>query len=125
MGCSWSLYIAQSANRTRLNPQPSVRHSVEMTDRGPPLVVNKQGQNAQINHYLYVDNIGINSDQFSQVHVALDESKQDFVRDRLLLHEISKRILVEPLVLSSTSNSCGLSLPWNGSVAFAKGSDAF
>ena len=54
-----------------------------MTDRGPPLVLSKWGQNAQTGHYLYVDNIGIVSDQVSQVHAALDESKQDFERDRL------------------------------------------
>ena len=40
---------------------------------------------------MHVDNIGIISDQFSQVHAALDESKQDFERERLLLHENSVR----------------------------------
>ena len=84
---SWSLYFA--ANRARLNRQPSLRHSVGMTDRGPPLVFSKQGQNARTRHYLYVDNIGIVSDQFSQVHAVLDESKQDFEKDRLFLHKIS------------------------------------
>ena len=62
--------------------------SVE-TDRGPPLVLSKHGQNARTRHYLYVDNIGTVSDQFSHVHPALDESKQDFEKDRLFLHEIS------------------------------------
>ena len=81
--------MAQSTNRARLNRQPSLRHSVEMTACGPPLVVSKQGQNAQTGHYLYVDSIGIVSDQFSQVHAALDESKQDFERDRLLICKIS------------------------------------
>ena len=85
MGFSWSLYCAQSANRARLNRQPSLRH------RGQPLVLSKQVQNAQTGHYLFVDNIGVVSDQFSQVHAALDESKQDFERDRLMLHEISVR----------------------------------
>ena len=56
----------------------------------PSLVLDKQGRNAQTGHYLYVDNIGTVSDQFSQVH-ALDESKQDFEGDRLVLHEISVR----------------------------------
>ena len=51
--------------------------------------MSRQGQNAQTGHYLCVDNIGFVSDQFSQVHAALDESKQDFERDRLLLQEIS------------------------------------
>ena len=47
---SWSLCFAQSANRARLNRQASLRHGVEMTDRGPPLVLSKQGQNAQTGH---------------------------------------------------------------------------
>ena len=33
MGFPWSLSFAQSANRARLNRQPSLRHGVEMTDR--------------------------------------------------------------------------------------------
>ena len=82
---------SQSANRARLNRQPSLRHSVEMTDRGPPLVLSNRGENAQTGHDVYVDNIGIVSDQFSQVHVAVDESKQDFDKGRLMLHQISVR----------------------------------
>ena len=76
--------------RARLNRQPSLRHGVEMTDRGPPLLWSKQGQNAQTGHYLHVVNIGIVTDQFSQVHDALDGSEQDFKKDRLLLHETSR-----------------------------------
>ena len=54
MGFSWSLHFPQSANRARLNRQPSLRHGVEMTDRGPPLVLSKQGHNAHTSHCLYV-----------------------------------------------------------------------
>ena len=74
-GFSWSLYFAQSANQARLNRHPSVRHGVEMTD----------------GHYLYVDNIGIVSDHVAQEHMAMNESKQDFEGDRLVVHEISMR----------------------------------
>ena len=62
--------LLHSANRARLKQQPSLRHSVEMTDRGPALVLSKQGRNAQTGHYLHVENIGIVSDQFSQVPEA-------------------------------------------------------
>ena len=37
------------------------------------------------------DNIGLVSDQLSQFHAPLEESKQDFERDRHLLHEFSVR----------------------------------
>ena len=52
-----------------------------------------------------MDHIGIVSDQFSQIHSALDESKQDFQRDRLVSHEI---LVISDsgraLVLHSTSS---------------------
>ena len=67
----------------------SVRKPSTVTDRGPPFVFSKQGQNARTRLYLCVDNIGTVSDQFSQVHALLDESKQDFEKERLFLHEIS------------------------------------
>ena len=67
-----------------------MRHCVEMTDRGPPLVPSNRGRNAQTGDYLRGQHWHV-SDQLSQVHVALDESKQDFERDRLMLHEISVR----------------------------------
>ena len=42
-----------------------------------------------------MDNIGIVSNQFSPVHVALDESEQDLERDRLLLHALGFELNVE------------------------------
>ena len=69
-GFSWSLYLAQSANRTRLNRQPSLRCSVEMTYRGMLLVLGGRGEIAQMGHDLYVDNMGNVSDQVAQVHMA-------------------------------------------------------
>ena len=92
MGFSWSLFFAQSRKpSTTESRRPSLRHFGEMTDRGPPLVLSNRGQNAQTGHYWYVDNIGIVSAQFSQVHVTLDERKQDFEKDRLMLHVIFVR----------------------------------
>ena len=72
-----------------MNRQPSLHCGVEMTDRGPPLVLGRRGQIAQIRHYLHVDNIGNVSDHVTQVHMALNESRQDFEKSRLMLHEIS------------------------------------
>ena len=76
---------------TTKSRQPSWRHSGEITHHGPPLVLSNRGQNAQTGHCWFVDNIGIVSAQFSQVHVTLDESKQDFEKDRLMLHVIFVR----------------------------------
>ena len=52
-----------------------------MTERGPPLVLGKQGHNAQTCHYLYVDNNGIVSAQSSQFYAA--------EKRRLMLHTIA------------------------------------
>ena len=90
MGFSCSVHFAQFANRAPLNRQPSLRHGVEMTGRGSPLVLTKQGQTAQTGHDLYVDNIGIVSDQFSQVHAALDESTGLRVRPFLVARNLGK-----------------------------------
>ena len=54
-----------------------------------PLVLSNRDQNVQTGHNLYADNIGIVSDEFSQVHTALDESEEDFEKSRLIIHEIS------------------------------------
>ena len=91
-------FFLVSLLRARLNRQQSLRHSVEMTDRGPPLVLSNRSHNAQTNHDLRVDNIGIVSDHVAEVHVALKESKQDCEKGRLMLHVFSvSSVLVEPL----------------------------
>ena len=89
MGVSWSLYFAQTANMARLNRQSSPLHSVEMTDRGSSPVLGTCGQNAQTDHHLHVDNTGNVSDCVSQAHLAVDESKKEFEKDRLTHHEIA------------------------------------
>ena len=72
-----------------MNRQPSLHRSVEMTDRGPPLVLGGRGQIAQTGHYMYVDDIGIVSDHVTQVHMVFNESRQDFKKSRLVLDQIS------------------------------------
>ena len=56
---------------------------------GPPFVLGTRGQDAQTDHHLHVDNIGIVSDHVSQAHLAVDESKKEFEKDRLMHHEIA------------------------------------
>ena len=89
MGFSWSLHVAQSANRTRSNRPPSLRCSVEMVDRGPHLVQGSRGQIALTGHHLYVDNIGIVRDHVAPVHTGLNECRQDSEKSRLMQHQIS------------------------------------
>ena len=73
----------------RLNRRSSLLHSVEMTDRGSSPCPGHSRQNAQTDHHLHVDNIGIVSDHVSQAHLAVDESKKEFEKDRLMHHEIA------------------------------------
>ena len=98
VGFSWSHHFARSANRARLNRQPSLRHCVEMTDHNQPLVLNKPNQNAQAGQNLYVDNIGSVSDQFQQVSAIsfnkftwrwMRVNRISRERDHLMLHETS------------------------------------
>ena len=56
MGFAWSLFFAQVANATRLNRQPSLRHSLLLSDRGKALVLGPEGKSG---HYMYVDNLGL------------------------------------------------------------------
>ena len=65
--CPWGSLgdIAQSANRARLNRQSRLRHSLEMTDRGPPVVLLSRSRNVLTGHFLYVENIDIVNDRVS------------------------------------------------------------
>ena len=80
----------QAANAARLNRQPSLQGSTEMTDRGPPLVLDaRESRKAvQCGHYLYVDNVGLISSSGQHAVTVLEEAKVDFEKDRLLLHEV-------------------------------------
>ena len=118
-------FFLGSPLRARLNRQQSLRHSVEMTDRGPPVVLSNRGQNAQTNHDLYVDNIGIVNDHVAEVHVALKENKQDCEKRPSYATRNFRELWFwsSPWVLSSTSSSCGPFPPWYVLVASANGSD--
>ena len=95
-----------------LNRQLSLHRSVEMTDRGPLLVLGGRGQIAQTGPYLYVDDIGIFCDHVTQMHMVLNESRQDFEKSRLMLHQISVssgsgRALGFELIVEADPSHCG------------------
>ena len=105
IGFSRSLYFAQSANRARLNRKPSLRRSVEMTDRGPPLVLSGRSRDAQTGHYLYVDNIGVVSNHVSHVHLALNERARKTSRNTVSSYTRIPCFLVLVGLSASTSTS--------------------
>ena len=125
MGFSWSLYFAHSANRARVNRQPSLCRSVEMTDRGLPFLMGNQSQDAQTGHSLYVDNIGIVSDQAARAHSALQRVRK-ISREAGSRYPRFRCFLVPdaPLVSTSTSISCEPFPWWNVLVDTALDSDA-
>ena len=96
-----------------------------MTDRGSPLVLGGRGQITQTGHYLYVDNIGIVSDHVTQMHIPLNESRQDFEKSRLMPHEISVRSGSGRALGSELDVEQLRTFPWNVLVASAKGADVF
>ena len=86
MGFSWSMYFAQRANVTRLARQPSLQGAVQLTDRGPPLVMDGSGDST--GYYMYVDNAGVLSTSGARASSAISEAQLDFETDRLLFHEV-------------------------------------
>ena len=76
-----AFFFAQSA-------KPSTTESTAVPCGGPPLVLSNRGQNAQTGHYLYVGQHWHYQRSVSQVHAALDESKQDFERPSLVARDL-------------------------------------
>ena len=85
MGCSWSLYFAQRISERLMSSIPSLSRSCPMSDRGE-LVVFVDGDQAQVRHYTYVDNLGIISTSEDIVRQGLVELEETFTKQGLLLH---------------------------------------
>ena len=62
MGWAWSLYFAQCVNEYQLSISMRVAKPLVMSDRGPPLVFRPASDARTVGSYVYVDNIGILSD---------------------------------------------------------------
>lgn len=85
MGCSWSLYFAQKINEHQFSISPSLGDSGLIHDRGPPLVIDPQDPH-KLNHYVYVDNLGIIGQSRELVTEGLNSVENHFNSSQLLLH---------------------------------------
>ena len=84
MGWSWSLHFAQSANSFQMSMVPSMRNLLEMSDRGPPLLL---GAGLPGGRYTYVDNLGCIASGKSLVEDGLKDVVHYFNKLGLVVHE--------------------------------------
>lgn len=85
MGFSWSLFFAQRANEHLISQVPRLIDSKLISDRGEPVVFDPNHEE-RIRHYVYVDNLGIVSQQESGVLEALGSLDPAFDARGLVLH---------------------------------------
>ena len=85
MGCSWSLYFAQRINEYQFRISPGLSSSDLMHDRGAPLVIDPSCPDS-LNHYVYVDNLGIIGQNKDLVSKGLEDMENHFNSKQLLLH---------------------------------------
>ncbi|CAK0789693.1 unnamed protein product [Prorocentrum cordatum] len=78
MGRTWSLCLCQSVAELRCQFAPSLRDGAPLSDVGKPLVLRLAAGTAQIEHYVYVDNIGVIGQNGGRVSSSLDELAQAF-----------------------------------------------
>ena len=85
MGFSWSLYFAQQANEALMRTVPSLVRSKEVSDRGDPMIFSSSSTKT-VRRYVYVDNLGIISQEENFVCEALQELGPVFDDRGLVLH---------------------------------------
>ena len=85
MGCSWSLFFAQRINERQLSLTSGLEQSTLISDRTPPLIIHPNSP-GQINHYVYVDNLGIIGQKHELVETGLTNLQSHFNDKQLLLH---------------------------------------
>ena len=84
MGCSWSLFFAQRINERQLSLTPGLEQSTLISDRTPPLIIHPNSP-GQLNHYVYVDNLGIIGKKHELVESGLTNLQSHFNVKQLLL----------------------------------------
>ncbi|CAK0879749.1 unnamed protein product [Prorocentrum cordatum] len=84
MGWAWSLFFAQSANSCRMLKVPSLQGAPVMTDRGPPLILDRP---SSMGHYAYVDNMGVLGTTEGAVRRGLEGAISSFGGVGLEVHE--------------------------------------
>ena len=89
MGWSWSLFFAQSANSFQLGRSMSDIGPVHvMSDRGAPLVFRPAQSNRVLGSYVYVDNLGLLSNDGDAVRRQISASTKHFDKLGLVIHEV-------------------------------------
>ncbi|CAE7243495.1 pksN [Symbiodinium natans] len=103
MGCSWSLYFAQTISEKLMGEVKGLEQSSLLRDRGPPLVIKvprellegrsdpgpgagKPRPEGDPRHYVYVDNLGVLSMDRSVVESSLSSITETFEQRGLKLH---------------------------------------
>ena len=106
MGCSWSLYFAQTLSEKLMGQVGALSESTLLRDRGLPLVIkslspgdalsdrqpdgHRQGNRSlpegDPRHYVYVDNLGVLSTDRTLVETAIHEITETFECEGLKLH---------------------------------------
>eukprot|EP00959_Pyramimonas_sp_CCMP1952_P073639 1539072-Pyramimonas_sp.AAC.1 len=59
MGCTWGLRLCQSVTELRCQFAPAIAGSAPLSDLGKPLVLKIVCGTEQVEHYVYVDNMGV------------------------------------------------------------------
>ncbi|CAK0865732.1 unnamed protein product, partial [Prorocentrum cordatum] len=86
MGCTWGMYLCQSATELRCQFAPSLRDGTPLSDVGKPLVLRLAAGATQIEHCVYVDNMGVIGQNGERVSSSLDELVQAFEAVGLRVH---------------------------------------
>ena len=85
MGFSWSLFFAQRINEVQMEHVPSLASSKLINDRSGPAVFSHDSS-SHLKHFVYVDNLGVMSNDRDAVVKGLEELSEQFTGQSLLLH---------------------------------------
>ena len=88
MGFSWSLYFAQCSSEEAMRSCPSLAESSLVTDRNGNFTFDV-AQPDKVKHTVYVDNLGVVSQNGSVIPGILEEMDKEFEVRQLLLHPSS------------------------------------
>ncbi|CAK0820065.1 unnamed protein product, partial [Prorocentrum cordatum] len=86
MGCTWSLYLCQSVTELRCQFAPAIAGSAPWSDLGKPLVLKIVCGTEQVEHYVYVDIMGVLGQNGERVSNSLDELVRAFEAVGLKVH---------------------------------------
>ena len=109
MGCSWSLYFAQSVTETIASRAPALNGLSSLHDKAKDLVLGRHvGAQA---YYVHVDNSGVITKTEQVTDIVLEQWKKLFTENGLSLHksELSQKIKSSGVELDGLSLCCRVS----------------